>query len=44
MAAAKSVFRSNLFAGKTAIITGGATGIGKAITEELLHLGNLKHC
>ena len=34
-----SVFRKGLFAGKTAIVTGGATGIGRAITEELASLG-----
>lgn len=34
-----SVFRANLFAGQTAIVTGGATGIGKAIAKELLGLG-----
>ena len=34
-----SVFRPALFAGKSAIVTGGGTGIGKAITQELLHLG-----
>jgi len=34
-----SVFRNNLFCGKTAIVTGGGTGIGRAITQELLYLG-----
>ena len=34
-----SVFRKGLFDGKAAIVTGGGTGIGKAITEELLFLG-----
>ncbi len=45
MAAAKvsSVFRSGLFAGKAAIVTGGGTGIGCAIAQELLHLGKNYH-
>ena len=34
-----SVFRPGLFRDKVAIVTGGATGIGKAISEELLTLG-----
>lgn len=34
-----SVFRRSLFNGRSAIVTGGATGIGRAITQELLHLG-----
>ncbi len=32
-------FRSKLFDGKTAIVTGGGTGIGRAIVLELLELG-----
>jgi len=34
-----SVFRKNLFSSKAAIVTGGGTGIGRAITQELLYLG-----
>lgn len=34
-----SVFKPGLFAGKVAIVTGGSTGIGAAITKELAHLG-----
>ncbi|XP_028837104.1 peroxisomal trans-2-enoyl-CoA reductase [Denticeps clupeoides] len=37
--AATSVFKAGLFNNKVAIVTGGGTGIGKAITSELLELG-----
>jgi len=36
---AASVFAPGLFAGKVAIVTGGGSGIGQAITAELLSLG-----
>lgn len=35
----KSCFAPGLLQHQLAIVTGGATGIGKAITTELLHLG-----
>jgi NAD(P)-dependent dehydrogenase (short-subunit alcohol dehydrogenase family) len=34
-----SVFRPTLFSNKVALVTGGGTGIGRAITTELASLG-----
>lgn len=36
---ARSIFRDGLFEGRVAIVTGGATGIGLAIAEDLVQLG-----
>ena len=38
-AALRTVFCKDLFANKVAIVTGGGTGLGKAITKELSLLG-----
>ena len=35
----ESVFRKGLFEGRVAVVTGGGTGIGLSITEELVQLG-----
>ena len=35
----RSVLRDDLFAGKTAIVTGGGSGIGRCISHEIAHLG-----
>ena len=39
MPPSKTVFRPDLFQGKTAIVTGGGTGIGYQVAQELLALG-----
>lgn len=35
----RTAYRKDLFLGKVAIVTGGATGLGRAITKELAGLG-----
>lgn len=39
MAAARGLLAPGLFRGRVAIVTGGGTGIGKAIAADLLALG-----
>lgn len=39
MAAARGLLAAGLFRGRVAIVTGGGTGIGKAIAADLLALG-----
>ena len=36
----QSIFRPNLFQNKTILITGGGTGIGRAIAHEVASLGS----
>ena len=38
-AAKKNPFAPGLFAGQVALVTGGGTGIGRAVALELLQLG-----
>jgi len=38
-APARGVFRRDLLAGKRILVTGGGTGLGRAMTERFLHLG-----
>lgn len=39
MAPSQSIFRPGLFAGRSAVVSGGGTGIGRAIARELASLG-----
>jgi len=39
MSRVSSIFKAGLFENRVAVVTGGATGIGRAITDELIHLG-----